>query len=327
MANDPAPLPPTPFSPRRRGKTISPWWSLAFLLVLSTVYSFRTDATYAITVWPAWFGAIIGIVLVLLSKRSRLQFFFPWILFVFLYADEGKSFHRMLLPEPAHDLRVVSLNCAGGSYAAAEEVKAQNPDIVFFQESCDKGQLQKLAKLFFGDEGTYISGPDASIVARGKLIRLETAKFINDFVAAEWTDVNGRKLNVVSLRLLPPTMRIDLFDKSAWNDFATNRSARRKEVLAISAELNRLNFRPDILGGDFNTPPDIDVLEPITIGMKDTFAKVGVGYGATCVNPYPCLVRIDQIHCSKNVTPTRARVVATQNSDHRMLVSDFTRNP
>ncbi|MEI7986087.1 MAG: cytidylate kinase family protein, partial [Armatimonadota bacterium] len=98
-------------------------------------------------------------------------------------------------------------------------------------------------------------------------------------------------------------------------------------TIAIAAELNRLNFRPDLVGGDFNTPPDVDVLEPITIGMKDTFAKVGVGYGATCVNPYPCLVRIDQIHCLKTVTPTRSRVVATQNSDHRMLISDFTRNP
>ncbi|MEI7987195.1 MAG: hypothetical protein WCI55_16350, partial [Armatimonadota bacterium] len=146
---------------------------------------------------------MIGISLVLLSNSSRLQLFLVWILFVYLFVDEGKSFPRMLLPEQAHDLRVVSLNCAGGTYAAAEEVKAQNPDIVFFQESCDKGQLQKLAKLFFGDEGTYISGPDASIIARGKLIRLETSKFINDFVAAEWTDVNGRKLNVVSLRLLP----------------------------------------------------------------------------------------------------------------------------
>ncbi len=310
--------------PRRR---ISPWWSLAILIFLTLAYSVRTDATYAIFVWPAWVGASFGLILVLFANSRKPHLLLIWFLFLFGFVDEAKSFPRMILPEPAHDLRVVSLNCAGGNYAAAEEVKAQNPDIVFFQESCDKGQLQMLAKLFFGAEGSFVSGPDASIVARGKLVQLEASKYFNDFVAAEWTDVNGRKLNVMSLRLLPPTMRIDLFDKSAWNDFANNRAARRKEVLAIAAELNRLNFRPDIIGGDFNTPPDVGVLEPITTRMSDTFAKVGVGYGATCVNPYPCLVRIDQIHCSKNVTPTRSRVVATQNSDHRMLVSDFKTSP
>ena len=177
-------VPKKPTSPERKPRRrISPWWSIAFCLFISTIYTFRTDATYAITVWPAWFGACIGIPLLLFAGQSKIKLLSVWILFLLLFVDEAKSFPRMILPGPAHDFRVVSLNCAGGSYAAAEEVKAQNPDIILYQESCDKGQLQKLAKLFFVDEGTYISGPDASIVARGKLVRLETSKYINDFVA------------------------------------------------------------------------------------------------------------------------------------------------
>ena len=332
MENDQAPLNPGTMeasqrSLKRRGRRISPLWSIGFFVVLSGLYFFRTDATYAITVWPAWLGASVGISLGLLSREKWFHAVLPWILFVFLFVDEAKSYPRMMLPEPPHDLRVVSLNCAGGTYSAAEEVKAQNPDIVLFQESCGKDDLAKLAKLFFGAEGSYLFGPDASIIARGSLVGVATPKGTNDYVAAEWTDVKGRKLNVVSLRLVPPVMRVDLYDMSAWKDFADNRAMRRTQVKRIADELERLNFFPHLIGGDFNTPPDHDVLDPLTKGLTDTFAKTGVGYGATCVNPYPCVVRIDHIYCSTKVTPTRSRVIATQNSDHRMLVSDFMRSP
>lgn len=318
--------PKKPKRPRKPRRRISPWWSLAFGLILHLIYSFRIDMTYAITAWPAWIGASFGILLALISKKwiGRVMIF--WLYFGIVFVDEVKTYPRMILPAPQHDIRVASLNCAGGIYAAAMEVKSQNPDIVFFQESCNSAELKKLAHEFYGDQGSYIDGPDATIIARGKLEK-RSSKRVLDYVAATWTDPKGRKLNVVSLRLTPPSMRIDLYDPSAWQSFAENRSTRRTEVQRIADELKQLNFQPDLLGGDFNTPPDSEVQAHITIGLADSFARAGVGYGATCVNPYPCLVRIDQIWSSMKLNPTRSKVVATENSDHRMLISDFQRNP
>lgn len=84
-----------------------------------------------------------------------------------------------------------------------------------------------------------------------------------------------------------------------------------------------LGVQPDLVGGDFNTPPDRSVLAPIVGSLRDAFADVGVGFGATCVNPYPCVVRIDQIWSGRSVEAVRAWVEKTEASDHRMLVVDF----
>ena len=207
--------------------------------------------------------------------------------------------------------------------AASEEVAAQNPDIVLFQETPSRPEIEKLSKKIFGEEGSCVVGPDAAIMARGHLVEEPGSRATNDFVSATWTGARGRSLRIVCLRLLPPCMRIDLFNPSAWQDFAMNRASRRQEVAGIAMKLDQQKFEPDLLGGDFNSPPDRDVLGPITNHLSDTFRQVGVGYGATCVNPFPCMVRIDQIWHSEVLNATRAWVVKTENSDHRMLVADF----
>jgi hypothetical protein len=229
----------------------------------------------------------------------------------------------MLVPEPKHDFRVVSLNCAGGSVEAMNEVGDQKPDLIFLQESPEEEALKNLSEKLFGADGNYLKGPDASIIAKGKLVPVTLPRRTNDFVAAEWTPLSGHSLKVVSLRLLPPTMQIDLYNPSAWKAFADNRASRRSEVEEIASVLKRLNFQPDLIGGDFNSPSDPEVFKALTDGLNDSFAKAGVGYGATCVNPFPCIVRIDQIWFGKSLAATRSKVVTTSNSDHRMLVSDF----
>jgi endonuclease/exonuclease/phosphatase (EEP) superfamily protein YafD len=209
--------------------------------------------------------------------------------------------------------------------AAAEEIAVEKPDLILLQETPSRKDLEKLTEKLFGKDGSFIVGPDASIIAKGKLKSI-VEKLSNDFVAADWTDLQGRTFQVVSLRLNPPTMRIDLFNPQAWSDFSENRRGRRREVIEMAAYFRELGVKPDILGGDFNTPPDKNVQFPIVETLKDSFGEVGVGYGATCVNPYPCLVRIDQIWHSSKIKAVRSQVKKTENSDHRMLISDFVRD-
>lgn len=307
--------------PRKR-RRLSPWWSIVWLIVWTLLYANRSDWNYVVTVWPAWTWGAIGFVFALFARKGKSLLVALWLLFALIFVDEAKSYPRMIIPSGPHDLRVVSLNCAGGTVAAAQEIKAYRPDIVLLQESPDKDQVAKLAKEFFGDEGVAIPGPDASIIVRGPVTPV-TAKYTNDFVGAHWKDSQGHSLDIVSLRLLPPCMRIDFFNPEAWQEFSRNRSGRRKEVAEMATKLADLGLKPDLIGGDWNTPPDIGVQRLLVDGLGDTFAQVGRGYGATCVNPYPCLVRIDQIWHSSALTPVNAFVVKTENSDHRMLVADF----
>ncbi len=302
---------------------MAPWWSLGFLLILTILYGFRWDLTTAITVWPASLGMIVGLILTSFAKQWRFKIAVAWMAFGYLFVDEVHSFPRMLLPAPPSNLRVVTLNCAGGTPSAAQETIAQKPDIVLLTESPGPIDLAKLAKELYGADGHFLKGPDASIVARGTLVERRPKQIVNNFVAAVWTTPSGRSLNVVAMRLTPPIMRIDLFNPSAWSEFAGNRRVRRLEVESIASDLATMNFKPDLIGGDYNSPPDRGVFSSLTEDLHDSFAVSGVGYGATCVNPAPCIVRIDQIWYSANLESRRTRVVGTENSDHRMLVADF----
>lgn len=295
-------------------------WSVGYLGLLVGLYVFRSDGTFALTVWPAWVWAGFGLLLTLVANRWRPWIAVGWVMFLFAFVDEATSFPRALLPSQKADFVVVTLNCAGGTVAAAREVAARKPDLVLLQESPSSTEVRALAKEWFGDEGSYVSGPDASIVARGRLVQVGADLRQSNAVAAIWTSSSGRSLQVVSLRLRPPVMRMDLYDPAAWAEFAENRKGRRGEVEELAANLAKIGFTPDLVGGDFNTPPDREVQWSLLGKLSDSFAKVGVGYGATCVNPYPCIVRIDQIWSGARLEATRSEVCATENSDHRMLV-------
>jgi len=310
--------------PAKRRRWSLPWWvSAGWLVLLFALYMIRPGFATAITVWPAWIGLIMGLGFTARSRCNRKLLFAAWLLFGVVFVDEFRSIPRGLLTEPKRDFRVVTLNCAGGSLRAAEEVIALKPDLVLFQESSSRRDLEELARKLYGPTAKPVWGPDASIIARGRLTERALPKGTSNFVAATWVPEKGRSLEVVSLRLTPPVMRIDLYDPSAWTDFARSRDVRTAEVTEMVASQFGMGFRPDLVGGDFNTPPDPRVQNDLVSGMEDAFRVAGVGLGATCVNPMPCIVRIDQIWSGPKVKPVRARVIKTEHSDHRMLVADY----
>lgn len=293
----------------------------AWLVGLGLLYGFRPGWGTAVVVWPAWVGMILGVLLAAVSGRKALLG--AWAVFGLVFVEESWSVPRGLLPEPPRDLRVISLNCAGGSALAAGEVRALNPDLVLFQESPSQRALEKLAQEMYVAEAAVVWGRDASIIARGVLTPLSLPRTTTNVTAARWTLSLGRTLHVASLRLTPPVMRVDLYDPAAWNDFRRNRDYRAAEAREMQTILAGLGFRPDILGGDWNTPPDRAVQGPLIEGLTDSFSAAGAGWGATCVNPFPCIVRIDQIWSSSALIPTRSRVHKTQHSDHRMVAADY----
>lgn len=319
----PAPTDPKPPEKSARAKSWMQIGSASLLVILAALYAFRPAMTTAITTWPAAVGMFLGIGIAMFARRPRRWLIFGWLAFGLIFVEEFRSLPRELLPAQNRDFRVITLNCAGGSALAAAEVKALQPDLVLLQESPSRPDLERLAQELFGDSTLVTSGPDAAILARGKLTPIPRPRRIGNFVAARWEPAPGQSIDVVSLRLAPPVLRFDLLNPAAWQKFSRSRDQRGEEMNQIQRQLQSLGAKPVIIGGDFNTPPDAGIQKNLLANMQDAFNVAGVGLGATCVNPYPSIVRIDQIWTTPRVECVRAWVATTQNSDHRMLVADY----
>lgn len=292
-------------------------FALVWMSVITPLSLIKPDSLFALLVWPAWILLLPGLLPLLLKRQPKWILGVFWAVCMAVAAEEPASFARSLSQPEVGELRIVSLNCAGGSLAAAREVIPLKPDIVLLQESPSRPDLEKLKGEIFGRDGSLVWGPDASILAKRHLEPVNLPKTASNHVVADWTSPGGRELRVTSLRLQPPVLRVDLLRPDAWQKFTENRRGRRKELEELM-ELQSVH-RSDIIGGDFNTPPE----RGFVAGMADSFAEAGRGYGATCVNPLPCIVRIDQIWRSAELRTVNSFVVKTKESDHRMVVSDF----
>ncbi len=283
--------------------------------------------TTAVTVWPAWVGCGLLLPLFLVNKAKRGLLFTLWLIPSLALTEDTIPVIRAAFPPATADktFRIVSLNCAGGMLGAALEVKPLRPDIILFQESPSEKELQNVARIVFrGEPSAIVRGPDAVILAKGELDPVKFDRIRGNFTAARWLGPEGERLNLVSLRLAPPVMRIDLYSPDAWRSFTDSRTNRTEEVDEIAADLKSANFTPDVIGGDWNTPPDSYSQSVLTAGLTDAYRSTGRWLGATCVNPYPNIVRIDQIWGSPKVKFLNTWVVKTEFSDHRIVVSDFT---
>jgi vancomycin resistance protein VanJ len=302
----------------------------ALLLALSPLYVWRPDAAAAVTLLPAAFWWVLGLaagLFALPDRRASAVLVGGWALFGIAFVEELRSplrpgFRiRTEARAPGAELRVASLNCAGGLWEAAQEVGAYRPDVVLFQETVGRDQLRRLAAELYGEDGAYLAGPDGSIVMRGRLREVPVPRGTHNFVMAD-AQVGGRSMQLVSLRLLPPVGRVDLWNPNCWRDQKQNRVARREELEEI-LRFVRAHRRtvPLIIGGDFNAVAGDASLRPIGF-LIDSFDAAGRGLGNTAVNDYP-FARIDRIFVSSDVRVLASTVRKTRHSDHRMLIVDL----
>jgi vancomycin resistance protein VanJ len=303
--------------------------SLGLLVVLGGLFVFRPDWAAAATLLPGLFWLLVGVVATLLAMPRRRAFLILlglWVLFGFVYVEGIRSSLRpgfRIADEtraPGANLRIVSLNCGGGVFEAAEEVAAYRPDIVLFQETVGRDDLERLAGRMFGDAGAVLPGLDGSIVARGTLRAVPLPQGTANFVMAD-ADVRGTPLQLVSLRLRPPVERVDLWNRECWAIQTRDRRERRAELADILAfvEVHRKGA-PLIVGGDFNAVAGDASLRPIEF-LRDSFDQAGRGWCDTAVNDYP-FARIDRIFTCDRVQVLASSVRKTRHSDHRMLIVD-----
>ena len=229
-------------------------------------YITRWDAVAAVTFLPFWVWGIVGTCLTLMAwrlhrRKWHLLISLIWICLTFFYSDDLSRLIRpsrfWFLSSKTHatglHLRVISLNCAG-QLAAAEEVGSWKPDIVLLQESPSSNDVARLTRKWFGDAGDCLVGLDCSIIAHGRLTRLSDLKTIR-FTQARLTLPQGKDVEVISLRLVPPIVRLDLWSPACWRAHLYDRQVRKEQMQQLVDELQ--GFKADIpyiAGGDFNSP-------------------------------------------------------------------------
>jgi vancomycin resistance protein VanJ len=313
--------------------------AVSFLLCVGAAWCYQTrpDSCAAITVFPAWVWLILGVLLGWLARDTVHGSLLAacaglWLAFGLYFADQPLSLIRRgpyvsADWDDAHDrglaLRVITLNCAG-SVKAAEEVGQYGPDIVLLQESPGRAAVEAFAGMLFGDDGSALAGPDASIVARGTIEPNKSAgEWKQCFVQARVRLTTGAEASVVSLRLEPPLVRIDLWSPACWRAQGENRRARRAQLQAIAEQFHAAPAAlPLIVGGDFNAPAGDAVYDLLPPRLADAFEQAGRGWGNTIVNHAP-FHRIDQVWISGPIVARSARAVKTEHSDHRMVIVDL----
>ncbi len=296
-------------------------------------YHFQFDILAPVTMIPPWLWMVAACLLTGFSYRafSRWRLVFTlvvWSTFLTLFVEEARSLIRISglnriersLDHSIDRLRIATLNCQG-SYAAAMEMKGYQPDIVLLQESPGMSQLPKIANALLGPESGWISCGDASILVRGKLVPIVSDQS-SYFAHAVVTAPNGLEFDVVSLRLSPPVFRFDFWNADFWNAHLETRKHHRLQLEAIVAHLNRAaKTNCWIIGGDFNLVGNDGALNAME-GLSESFYEAGSGWGNTATNKYP-LFRVDQIWTNSAFGCRAHRTIATQNSDHRMVIADL----
>jgi hypothetical protein len=306
--------------------------SALLLVFVSLCFWQRFDACTVVTLFPTWCWAGVGLVIAILGRsrrRARLggALVVAWLLFLVVFSDTPISLFRAMRPAPPRGgiVRVVSLNCAGEA-AAADEVVEFDPDVVLLQESPRRSNLESLARKMYGLGNHIQRGPDASILARGEVTPVEVPPALRgNFVHAR-VDVGGTTIDVISLRLYPCPIRLDIWSRECWQNYQNNRTTRRRQLTQIAAYIATLPADSRlIVGGDFNCPPRDAVLSLLKPRLTDAFTVAGRGWGATIIELFGWpMIRIDQIWTS-HLRATDVFAHTSQFSDHHMVVADFAR--
>jgi endonuclease/exonuclease/phosphatase (EEP) superfamily protein YafD len=300
------------------------------LLGIELCEPFQPDAFAAVTAIPpwCWLLACAGLGSLGFVGAARWERIVAGVLllsFLICSVEQSRSLSRSawysLFTRRDSHLRVVTINCDGGSRQAADEAARFEPDIVLLQESPNEQALHDMAQAMFGSAAGVVWSPDCSIVARGQLRPTNVKE--KKFVQATLTLVDGRTIEIVCLRLSPPIVRYDLWAPTCWTDHAEIRRKHRAEATAIANALSSVpNERPILIGGDCNAPSGDGALHVWFWRLHDAFSAAGLGWGSTVLNGIPVL-RFDQLWCSDNLEAIAMWSVKAQYSDHRLVVGDF----
>jgi hypothetical protein len=300
-------------------------WSLSLIFLL--IYWVRPDSLYGIHVWPMYSWTALIILLAFrrgLKKiiRHALLVLLPWGLAMWAVGELPYQFFLRPdfdRPAEATTVRVVSINCYGGTVLPLKDALEFDPDVILIQESPSQPKVEEVFE-DLGQRWDVLVGPDGAIATKWKMDR-HGQKITPEFASARIIPPEGEPFLVCSLRLAPVNLRFDYYRRSCWKTWAEDQPRRREELSDVWTEL-KPGTSPLIIGGDFNTSNRKMMDQVIGTSVKNTFDTAGKGWPATFMSQFP-LIRIDHILASPEMQPVQNFAVRTRSSDHMIVVADI----
>lgn len=306
--------------------------AIVFAVVCILFYSIRFDRFSAFTFLPAWLWLCVGLIstvlIAFIQRNAAVVLLGLWSLFVVLHVEEAFSLVRAAADgvfasaskQADRQITIVSLNCLGGQIKAARETASHAPDIVLLQETPSVlVDLQNFADELFVKRGHVLLGADNTILSRFPIEVIPVVGSTN-WVHARVKLPSGNFVRVISLRLKPPVIDIDLHSAACWRAHFEDRVLRRESIQSIRDQIESVPSEEQlIVGGDFNVPAFDGCLSPLRDRLIDAFSVAGRGWGNTVLNDLP-LFRIDQIWISNEFHCDSVRAFKSRNSDHRLVV-------
>jgi vancomycin resistance protein VanJ len=291
---------------------------------------------------PFWFLPLLVLVPLACVSRSRvakLVICVPCLVFVVLYG-------QLFLPnvpgasaQGEQTVTVMTHNLTMGEPGLDEIlniIESSDADVVVLQEVSPKvaTALSQLTALYPFQAAHPIEDVCAGSavlsrfpIVQDKAFPLADGKHLYQRSAL---DVEGRRLNVLNVHLLPPWL------PGKWRaghrfflPAGYDTTVQDQELVQLLADLDSMDG-PVVVAGDFNMTDQSASYRALASRLGDTFREVGWGFGFTfpdqevghLTTVWPFL-RIDHIFHSRDMTALRAQVGDRGGPNHRFLVAEL----
>lgn len=225
-------------------------------------------------------------------------------------------------------MRVTTFNVRGfrdGRDRVAEVVRAIDPDLLLLQESGSRRALRRFA----AETGMWVARDPWSPLRR----RVKNAVLGRE----PWRLASMRLVRLPSPRVWYPrgalVARVERDGEGGlWVlsiHLGLGGDERGRQAGALLVLVASLEDAPVVVGGDLNATPDKRAASRLAASMRDAWAEVGEGNGATFPAPAP-VARIDYIFVGSGVRVDAARVGAPGAggaSDHLPVTVDLRSAP
>jgi vancomycin resistance protein VanJ len=287
--------------------------ALAILLRLTVRDRFfGPSILFYATPWPVLASGAAGLALFFAwqkRRRSAAALAFATVATLAMWLHSSWRGNQPLAPRG--ELRVILWNVSRPGHtlpAIADWLRAQDADVIALAEghSRRRSTLARWQAGLPGYEALELQG-EMTCLIRGRILsREERVLAANSYYALIRAEIRGRPLTILQADLNANPFR--------------PRAHAFARLAALAQEHAAENL---ILLGDFNTPRESVLIEPLRGEMEHAFERAGSGLAETWPMPLPVL-SLDQIWAGRGLRAMHCEHGWSFRSDHRAVVADFT---
>jgi len=310
--------------------------SMLLCIGVAAIYVIRPVSLSALTLYPVWCWAGVGLFLAVFSASRRKRWrsvvvFAAWALYLGFLAEEPRGLVTMFRHWPTAEwqqaaaegrgIRVVSMNCGANAEMGLTEAMGYEPDVVLMQEAPLPPDFPSVMARYPKYTGIRYAG--LAIVARGVVTQRETHTEHPVKAMSVHVDLGERELVAVCAHLSIPYRGMDFWRSEARQEAAERYEQRRSDMELVAKCIDGGDASaPLIVGGDFNTPAGDPLFRILPDRLHDAFREGGIGFCKTKSNNRP-VFRIDQIWVDSRFRASGVVSRKTETSDHRMVIADL----